>query len=129
MGNTVKSAFDSVRAAPLGSSLAVLGMVPGGIALIENGPHLSDIAVLAFGSPSVAGGIALAAIQIKFKKRLEGIISRRGYSDEIMAPTTRTWCNRQTGRVVCANAGYLEEYIDLCERTKEYNALSCLPHF
>lgn len=123
----IKRATDNLRTAPY--ALGMTGFELGVTAFVmAEGSRLSDVLAIPTGAFGVVLGGLVAAKQFRLRHRLENSIERVGYSDRVMDPTTKTWCNRQTARVVCANAGYLDEYVALCERRSETAALNWLPH-
>jgi hypothetical protein len=119
--NTSNIISDTLLTAPAGiGSLTAGGLVEAGAFLYSNvtGAELGSI-VHAVSIGLVYSGIRSAAKQFDLRHRLESALDANGYDDRIMIPATRRWCSRQTGRVVCKNAGYLAEYQDLCRRVQE----------
>ena len=58
-------------------------------------------------------------IQFKLRRRLEKIVRKRGYKDEIFVKAVNEWCDIKTARIVAENCWHLPEFDALCERHKD----------
>ena len=75
-----------------------------------------------------AGNAVLAKGRINIRNHLEEHLLDHGYNERAMTKTTREYCTRQAARIACENTGYIEQYDDLIERTKDTQEFSWLPH-
>lgn len=113
---------DLFRIAPLGESMALANLVG---ALLNHGtPIVSVIGVI-----GALCGSAIAFKQFKLKGSLEKSISTHGYQERVMDATLRTWCDRQTTRVVSEKYHMLSRYDMQIMDSKKKLELRKIPHF
>jgi hypothetical protein len=128
----IESSVDILRTAPVGIAQTLTGLAAPATELALNGSifeKILDIPVDTFGLVWTGLGIAKIYAQFKLKHRLEGRIEAHEFRQFDFRPTTTVWCHRQTARLVCEKAGYLEEYEKLCEANHTSMENKWLPHF
>ncbi len=112
----IRHPIDTLRTAPVGFSLAGLGvtLASESIGEIVNNPNIlvkaASIVQMGMEFGFAATGICMVTGQFKLRRRLEQSIDRSGYNTRVMAHTVNTFCDRQTGKVVSRNAGHAEDY-------------------
>lgn len=125
MNEAIKRATDTLRATPFGLSALALHVAGTGVIAAEAGMNDRSYVAAAVG---IAASSFLIFRQARLIHRLEDTIERQGYNDRIFALTTPAWCDRQTARVVCQNAGVLPQYEELCEQNSDTARFTYIPH-
>ncbi len=113
-----------------------VGLIPATLAgplLLESLQNISTsparAAILGLSACSVVGaGIIHGRRNFRLRSRLEHAIDRHGWDERVFKESTKEWCGRQVGSVVCANAGLTTEYSQLVESTKGDQEFSWIPH-
>lgn len=117
--------LDFYRVAPLGESLALLGIA----ASINNGENNSTITLLSV----IVGacGSALAGMQFQAKARLENAVRDNVFREKAYLGFTQEWCARQTALVVARDHGHTQEFKALIKRQRDKGEveLGFIPNF
>lgn len=127
---------ETFQTAPFGSLLTMLGSVASAYCitrLSQGNLSPAEIPIVSMGAPIAPVTVALGPLvinkQCQLRDRLERIVESRGFSVSAFEGTTRTYCDRQTARLVCKNSGVLPQYEELRRQRKDQSALTWLPHF
>jgi hypothetical protein len=136
--NSIKEVVDFVRTSPFGISVILLGVYgydmnhPSYFYELVGTDLLDKYIVKGLSLTLVSGGVFSVISQMKLRKRLERIISVKGYTDDVFKITLSEWCDRQTAMVVARNNDCLSEYVRLFELNKtlfpDLMSLKNLPH-
>jgi hypothetical protein len=127
--------IETFRTAPIYLSGALVSLslaTMNGIAAIEaSSGAAEDINFTVAAIDIMAAGLSLIAVhkQSRFRDRIEGILSKRGFNDRVMSRTVPSYCGRQATRIACENTDYLEEYVALCQDQSEQARFAWLPPF
>ena len=108
--------IDTFRTAPVGFTLAFLGVLLGGESIreiVHKPRYLAKaraIGQLSVNALALGTGASMVSHQFKLRHRLERAIDRHGFDPRYMAKTLGTFCDRQTAKVVSEKAGFAGEY-------------------
>jgi hypothetical protein len=121
----IDNALDKLRTDPFG--FALVGMGAAAVLLAEQSeasPTVTTAITLA-GAGLVAGGLVHLSNMFDYSRRTQDSLQNVGFEQTEFR--VRAYCLRQASRVLCEKAGFLDDYLSLCDKTDKLR-YRLLPH-